>query len=212
MNDAEYLFQQTSKERKRIGYGDRHKKRQGGRNVSLPSDKLTAAQRRKLNGEEITLKLGEPITWEGFNNLPDELKKEYIAALKQKYSATDQMLGRLFLKSVATVARMRGELGIDAPKGLRPSPTQRLEWREFLAKAYQDTGEVVHFPPPEGTKNEPEAEATPAPAIRAVTGVCKISGKIICETWDDLDRVKEFLKTLPSGFTFCMEFENGDEI
>ena len=46
MKDAEYLFKQTEIERKKLGYGDRHKKRGGGRYVRLPSDNMT--KRREM--------------------------------------------------------------------------------------------------------------------------------------------------------------------
>ena len=36
MKDAEYLFRQTEKERKRIGRGDFNKKRQGGKQIRFP--------------------------------------------------------------------------------------------------------------------------------------------------------------------------------
>lgn len=41
MTEAERLFRQTEIERKRLGYGDKHKKRGGGRYVRLPSDNMT---------------------------------------------------------------------------------------------------------------------------------------------------------------------------
>lgn len=51
MTDEEYLFRQTEIERKRIGYGDRNKKRQGGRYVRLPSDNLSRKERNAMNHE-----------------------------------------------------------------------------------------------------------------------------------------------------------------
>ena len=46
MTDAEYLFRQTSKERKRNGIGDFHKKRGGGKVVRFPSDHLSRKEKK----------------------------------------------------------------------------------------------------------------------------------------------------------------------
>ena len=51
MNDAEYLFKQTSSERKRIGRGDYNKKRQGGKAIRFPSDHLTKKEIEAMSGE-----------------------------------------------------------------------------------------------------------------------------------------------------------------
>lgn len=46
MTDEEYVFRQTEVERKKLGYGDRHKKRGGGRYVRFSSDNLTKKKER----------------------------------------------------------------------------------------------------------------------------------------------------------------------
>lgn len=85
MTDEEYLFRQTEKERKRIGYGAKHKKRGGGRYVRLPSDNLTKKEREALNGEIKTYKDKAFYTWDEFKELPDDLQVAWVNSQVNRY-------------------------------------------------------------------------------------------------------------------------------
>lgn len=87
MTDEEYLFRQTELERKRIGYGDKHKKRGGGRYVRLPSDHLTKKEREALNGECKTYKKKDFYTWEEFKELPSDLQVAWTNSIINRYGA-----------------------------------------------------------------------------------------------------------------------------
>ena len=85
MNDAEYIFKQTARERKVMGYGDKHKKRQGGKFVRLPSDHLTKKERNAMNGECKTYNISKRMTWEEFKAMPHELQQEHIDFLQNNF-------------------------------------------------------------------------------------------------------------------------------
>lgn len=85
MNDAEYLFRQTSKERAVVARGDKHKKRQGGRYVRLPSDHLTRKEREALNGKILTFDPKKFYSWEEFKALPDDLQLRYVNSIINRY-------------------------------------------------------------------------------------------------------------------------------
>ena len=85
MTDEEYLFRQTEKERKRIGYGAKHKKRGGGRYVRLPSDNLTKKEREALNGEIKTYKEKAFYTWQEFKKLPSDIQVKWVNSLVNTY-------------------------------------------------------------------------------------------------------------------------------
>lgn len=87
MTDEEYLFRQTELERKRLGYGDKHKKRGGGRYVRLPSDHLTKKEREALNGECKTYKKKDFYTWEEFKELPSDLQVAWTNSIINRYGA-----------------------------------------------------------------------------------------------------------------------------
>lgn len=88
MTDPEYLFKQTEIERKRIGRGDRNKKRGGGRYVRLPSDNMTKKEREAMNGEIKTYKVKEFYNWEEFKALPDDLQLKWVNSLINRYGCS----------------------------------------------------------------------------------------------------------------------------
>ena len=85
MTDAEKLFKETERERKKLGYGDRHKKRGGGRYVRLPSDNMTRKEREAMNGEVFHFDPRKFYTWDEFKNFPMEYQIKYINSLLNRY-------------------------------------------------------------------------------------------------------------------------------
>lgn len=74
MTDEKYVFEQTSRERKRIGAGIYSRKR-GSRSkkCTLPSDNMTAGQLKKRNGEVMQYNLKAPMGWLVFRSMPADL-------------------------------------------------------------------------------------------------------------------------------------------
>ena len=97
MTDEEFIFSQTSRERKRIAAGAYHKK--GGaksKKCSLPSDRLTPKQLRGMNSEVETYKLGKPMGWIEFFGMPEDLKLEYLTQCIEVYGARSIDLDSMF--------------------------------------------------------------------------------------------------------------------
>ena len=107
MHDFDY----DAMQKKRIAHGAAHMKH-NRKGCSLPSDNLTAAQKRRLNGPVNTYKLDEPMTWESFKAMPEDLQKQYILNLQNIYQANDKMISKMFGKSDVTVGEYRKKLGI----------------------------------------------------------------------------------------------------
>ena len=109
MNDFDYDVMQ----KKRIAASARHRVcGSKTRFVSLPSDHMTDAQLKRRNGPVSTYKLGEPMPWKGFKQLPDDLKRAYLEQLHTLYGATDNMLASMFGTSSLTIRHMRKSLGL----------------------------------------------------------------------------------------------------
>ena len=108
MHDFDY----DAMQKKRIARGAAHMKRKR-KGCSLPSDYLTAAQKRRLNGPVSTYKLDEPMNWESFKAMPEDLQKKYILNLQETYQANDKMIAKLFGKSDVTVGEHRKRLGLN---------------------------------------------------------------------------------------------------
>ena len=74
MNDFDYDIVQ----KKRVARGAfAHVNRKRGK-CRLPSDYLTAAQKREMNGEMKTYNITRPMPWEDFKAMQDDLKREYL--------------------------------------------------------------------------------------------------------------------------------------
>ena len=111
MHDFDY----DAMQKKRIARGASHMKRGSkSKKCTLPSDYLTAAQKRRLNGPVSTYKLDEPMSWESFKAMPEDLQKKYILNLQETYQANNDMLGKMFGVTGVSVCKMRHALGIKA--------------------------------------------------------------------------------------------------
>lgn len=133
MNDFDYDVMQ----KKRIASGDRYRKRGSkSRKCSLPSDNLTEAQLRKLNGPAQSYQLGEPMTYAAFKTLPEDLQREYLLYLHENYGATNDMIARMFGMTTVTTQKIRDQLGLnwDSPRNLtQEQRTDRAKaWQAFL--------------------------------------------------------------------------------
>lgn len=74
MNDFDYDIVQ----KKRVARGAfAHVNRKRGK-CRLPSDYLTAAQRKERNGAVKTYNITRPMPWEDFKAMPDDIKREYL--------------------------------------------------------------------------------------------------------------------------------------
>ena len=95
MRDGEYLFHLSQREHKHSGA---FHKRNGSKSkkCSLPSDNLTAKQRKELNGPMKTYNLKKPMSWEEFKSLPNDLKKEYLLFLNRTYHASARRIAEMF--------------------------------------------------------------------------------------------------------------------
>lgn len=131
MDDAEYLFMQTSRERKQAGRGDYCKKRRGGRGVRLPSDHLTEKQRKKLNGKVMTYDYSKPVDYREFKKWPDEHKAAYIRHLEKKYGAGNVQIAEMFGVNKATISATRKSLGISGIRG-KHTKLDAEAWSAFL--------------------------------------------------------------------------------
>ena len=132
MTDEEYIFRQTSAERKRNGRGDFNKKRKGGRFVRLPSDNLTAKEKRALNSEVTKYNMNVPVAWADFKKWPQDLACEYIRRLEEAYHVrTDDIAGMMGI-GTWTLQQHRHKLGCSAAAGGKRSPVDRAGWASFL--------------------------------------------------------------------------------
>lgn len=117
MRDEEYLFYSDINEKKRTGRSASKRNRTGKGAVRLPSDYMTAKEKRAMNGEVVTMSLREPMDWTAFRRVPDDLKSEYIQSLQDRFDVTYPMLAKMFGVCEHTVKRELARIG--HPLGMR---------------------------------------------------------------------------------------------
>ena len=131
MTDEEFIFKQISAERKRNGYGDYHKKRQGGRQVRLPSDHYTKKELAAMSSEVTSYNLSAPTRWHEFITWPKDLQVEYIQRLEEAYHAKNEDIAGMLDVSISCYRKHKNSLGIKGKSG-KGKPIDRDGWAKFL--------------------------------------------------------------------------------
>lgn len=130
MNDFDF----DAMQKKRIAQGARHKKNGSkSHGCTLPSDLLTEAQKRKLNGPVVTLKLDEPMTWKDFKALPEDKRRLYAEHIKELYNPSWKQWGQLFHTHPNTVRQHFIRYAIADARGRGASTTRAdlARWDAF---------------------------------------------------------------------------------
>ena len=148
-------------EKKRIAQGARARKcGSKSRKCTLPSDYLTAAQKKGLNGKVITYNLSGPMTYSKFRVMPDDLQKEYLLKLRNEMGATLTAMGKMMQCSPETVRQALMRHGI--PTNIkRMSFESKLRWDAWL-KGEQLNNDRAEAPAP-APSEAPVSEDKPVP-------------------------------------------------
>lgn len=119
MNEFDYEVYQ----RKRIARGAAAKKNGSkSKKCTMPSDYLTAAQKKKLNGDVKTMNIKKAITKEEFERYPDDIKKLYILTVREMFGASNGEIADMLGYERTKISRLTIRLGIEnPPRGRRKS-------------------------------------------------------------------------------------------
>ena len=190
-------FDYEVKQKKSLVPSARHRK--GGsksKKCYLPSDNLTEAQKRKLNGPVYTVKMDRPMTWGELKGLPDTLRKQYLTGLIDTYEASQRMLGDMLGVSQATAGTELRRLGVQSgPAHGRESHGPVAERRKAMWEAFCNGvvggGNAVN--PTENEQIEPEDAQVENAEVQIVSEDEQAEGtevQIVSEDAQDLDAVK----------------------
>lgn len=119
MSDEAFGLMKENREKKITAQSARNRRGhtgKGGR-VRLTSDKLTQKQWEAKNGECKSYRMNDPMTWEQFKEMPDDLKICYIKAIRNKYHTPDRVLACCMDIPAATFSKKMRELGIGLGRG-----------------------------------------------------------------------------------------------
>ena len=148
-------------EKKRIAQGARARKcGSRSRKCTLPSDYLTAAQKKGLNGKVSTYNLSEPMTYSKFRVMPDDLQKEYLLKRRNEMGASLTAIGKMMQCSPETVRQALIRHGLST-KLSRMSFESKLSWNAWL-KGEQLNNDRAEAPTP-APSEAPVSEDKPVP-------------------------------------------------
>ena len=97
-NEYEYEFIKDSMEKKSIARGARNTRTHCGKSgsVKFPSDFLTKKEIKAMSGEVVKYSsLKKPMTFDDFKTLPQDLKKEYITNIRDRFGAPDKYIAEM---------------------------------------------------------------------------------------------------------------------
>jgi hypothetical protein len=185
MRDAEYLFKQTAVERKRIGRGDFNKKRQGGKQVRLPSDNMSRKEWERMNGECKSFNMAKPVKWAAFKQWPADLQRNYLTGLQEKFNAKSGHMAAMFGVSTKTLFLLTQTIGFKFSRG--KAPLRKSDWYAFV-----NGGPVKEEP----VKEDPVKEELP-PEVLATseeeTSAIKVQEPVKVDMTDPADLRIEYL-------------------
>lgn len=167
MTDEEYIFRTECAEKKRTARGSFNRLSHAGRGgrVKMPSDYMTKKERDKMNGEVQSYNLNSPMKWTQFKRMPDDIKREYINSLIEKFDPQQTAIAEMLGVSSRTLNDLcRKHLGIQFRRG----GTQRADrnaafwaWVNGATEAEQEAApEMVEEKPaqkPQGGAEAPES-------------------------------------------------------
>lgn len=118
MNDIVYELMQDCKDKKVTARSARSTRTHNGKRgaVKFPSDYLTKKERDAMNGKVETYRLNEPMTWEQFKQLPEDLMKDYIKAIREKFNAPDSYIAEMMGVTHACLGNYIRTLGLGRGK------------------------------------------------------------------------------------------------
>jgi DNA-binding transcriptional regulator YiaG len=118
MRDEEYLFYEDSRDKKNVARSARYKRTHNGKGgrMKLPSDYMTNKEIKAMSGEVKTYRLNDPMKWEEFKEMPDDIRVTYIKLLREKYNVPDRYLAKMLGISQSLLKKENARLGISIGK------------------------------------------------------------------------------------------------
>lgn len=202
MTDERFVYNADLRDRKRTAQGARAKK--GGsrsKSCTLPSDSLTDAQKRKLNGSVESISLNRPMSWSRLRELTPTLQFLYLDHLVNEHKARRVDLCAMLGVSTYTFWKLQQKLPgklIFNGQPKKPAP----EWTRFMEAGYQDAP-----PAPPTRPQEPDTAQEP-PVVVSPPAVLAGSVTVRCTASHVLDALLRLIDDPEREYTFTVSFES----
>jgi hypothetical protein len=94
MSDEEYVYRKDIAEKKKIGYGAKHKKNGSkSKKCTMPSDYLTRKEKLAMNSEPVKWCLNDFYTYNDFKKMPSDIQVMYLQGITDKYKVGHTTIG-----------------------------------------------------------------------------------------------------------------------
>ena len=135
MTDERYVFNETVNERSKMKRGAAHKKNGSKtKRCTMPSDHLTAKEKKKLNGECRMIKMNRPYKdWKQFKKLSESVKYSYITGLIENYGARSCDICEMFGISYWTLHDEFKSWSVPM-KPFKKIKNMDMRWMDFITK------------------------------------------------------------------------------
>lgn len=112
--DEQWAMIEDSIEKKNIARSSRGKRTHCGKRggVKFPSDFMSKKELKAMNGEVKSYKMHDPMSWKEFLALPDDLKKEYVKYIRERFKVTYTALADAFGVSLSHFCKLNKKLGL----------------------------------------------------------------------------------------------------
>lgn len=141
MSEITDMFYDECADRKRTARGAFNKRTHNGKRggVKFPSDYLSKKEKNKMNGEIKVYKMNEPITYAEFKEYPDDLKKQYVNNLREKFDVSDTAIAEMMGINNRTLSRLLNIIHASGGRrGSRKADSEGFEkWKNAHNAAYE---------------------------------------------------------------------------
>jgi hypothetical protein len=127
MKDEEYVFRQDSVEKAVTARSARHRRTHNGKGgrVKFPSDYLTKKELKAMSGSVESYRLNDPMKWDEFKKMPDDLKRDYIKLIRERFNVPDRKIADMMDVHPITLSNFLKTLGCN--KGIHYSKKLKFD-------------------------------------------------------------------------------------
>lgn len=141
MTDEKYLFISDCREKKQTARsaGAMNKKH---RAVRLPSDYLSRKELKAMSGKVESYRMNDPMTWDEFKAMPQDLQRDYITLIRERFGVSDSAIARMFGVSQTGFANKVVKLGLGKGKNCGVSNKDKegfLKWANGVKEVREET-------------------------------------------------------------------------
>ena len=121
----------------------------------MPSDYLSATEKKKLNGEITVYTMKEPISWQKFKGYPKDIQKEYLQWFADEFDASPKNMAVVFGLAAGYCGKCLKEMGLRDALSYQPTVEGTEKFRNWI-KQYRHEEEVEETLVQEEPKKEKE--------------------------------------------------------